>query len=151
MKEGKKKSVGARDVLFLFLLVVGILLLVLYSDGSDKSTKMNWGIGAGLGIASISYFVDRIITKVRAILGDNQIIFVIVICAFLISGFIMLCGYNDGPDDWRLLALGTGLWVGGPMVLAKQADVIQSKTITMIGILGLISVIVCIVVELVIA
>jgi hypothetical protein len=152
VKKGKRKFTGAQyvKVLLLFVLIVGFVLLVVNGEGSDKTTKMNWGVGAGLVIGSISYFVEWIVTKARAKYRDNQVIFIILLYTFLIAGFIVLYGYNDGLDDWRLLGLGTGLWVGGLVFLAKYADIIKPKTVVWIVGVGFVLAIVTIVVESVI-
>lgn len=149
MKECRRKFTGAQCVMLLFLviLIAGIILLVMNIDGSDKSIKMSWGIGAGLVVGSIVYFVDWIITKVRVSYRDNQVIFVIILYAFLIAGSVVLGGYDDGSDDWRLLGLGTGLVVGGLVFLAKYADIIKPKTVTWIVIVGFVLAIVAIVEE----
>ena len=155
MKEVKNKVTEAQLLMFLFF-IEGIVVLVLNKDGSSNSVKINWGIGVGLIVGSMTYFVNQIVVEARARHGDNQIIQIIlmmILCAFLVPGFIELYGYGSASDNgsgsgyWRLLGLGTCLTVGGFAYLANHAGIIKQKTWRWIIVVAFVIAIVGIVVE----
>ena len=49
------------------------------------------------------------------------------VCAFSISGLIVLSGYDSGSGNWRLLGLGTCLTVSGMTCFATHIDTVKDK------------------------
>jgi hypothetical protein len=118
MKETKRKVTGVQYVMLLFL-IVGIILLFINRDGSDKLIKINWGMGVGLIVGSVSYFVDW---TAKVFVMWKEKISMSYTTFLLIAGFVVLF---FGSDCWRGLGLGTVLTAGGITYFGTHIATIQ--------------------------